>query len=271
MDIGLLQQKFGRMGARVKLNDQMRVGGVRFARRAASGIDIRMDAEGEFFDLRVAPSEQVSYEVIDLRPEKRHLLLMARREQGRKEKFLCGHDERHWFVCAVPGAGVAHVRAAMESLQPAEVRRLVNRRVKRVKDRLNRRNEVFVRQGEWFFIPSPDLATNAAFIHRNEPISRGRGSKPHMCEQLYRFGGEAVMVCPRHPDGVTQAQYQHILRSRPKAKKWDWRPMRRDALVYVRGRVWHPDHKTIVLADWHRVLMNTENLAPWSDAVVFLD
>jgi hypothetical protein len=31
----------------------------------------------------------------------RHLLLMAR--SWTKDKFLCGHDERHWFVCAVPG------------------------------------------------------------------------------------------------------------------------------------------------------------------------
>jgi hypothetical protein len=47
--------------------------------------------------------------------------------------------------------------------------------------------------------------------------------------------------------------------------------MRRDALAYVRGRVWHPDHKTIVLNGWHRVLMNTEYQAPGAPAVVFLD
>jgi hypothetical protein len=47
--------------------------------------------------------------------------------------------------------------------------------------------------------------------------------------------------------------------------------MRRDAEVYVRGRVWHPDHKTLVLACWHRVLMNTEHLAPGRSKVTFLD
>jgi len=45
--------------------------------------------------------------------------------------------------------------------------------------------------------------------------------------------------------------------------------MQRDAVAHVRGRVWHPDHKTIVLDGWHRVLMNTENLAPGARAVVF--
>jgi len=37
-------------------------------------------------------------------------------------KFLCGHDERHWFVAAVPGRGVSNVRTAMEALKPAAVR-----------------------------------------------------------------------------------------------------------------------------------------------------
>ena len=37
--------------------------------------------------------------------------------------------------------------------------------------------------------------------------------------------------------------------------------MRRNAGVYVRGKVRHADHKTIVLHGWHRVLMNTEGEA----------
>ena len=47
--------------------------------------------------------------------------------------------------------------------------------------------------------------------------------------------------------------------------------MRRNAAVYVRGRISHPDHKTIILDGWHRVLMNTENEAPGNRHVVFLD
>jgi hypothetical protein len=46
---------------------------------------------------------------------------------------------------------------------------------------------------------------------------------------------------------------------------------RMGARVKVHGRVWHPDHKTVVLEGWHRVLMNTENQAPGARAVVFLD
>jgi hypothetical protein len=44
-----------------------------------------------------------------------------------------------------------------------------------------------------------------------------------------------------------------------------------NAAVYIRGRVWHPDHKTIVLNEWHRVMMNTEGQALGARTVVFLD
>jgi hypothetical protein len=45
----------------------------------------------------------------------------------------------------------------------------------------------------------------------------------------------------------------------------------RDPEVFVRGRVWHNDHKTVVLEGWHRVAMNTEGEAPFASRVVFLD
>src|SRR5262245_356529 len=94
-----LETMFERMGARVKVHSNI-------TRRNLAGIDIRTDKFGEYFDIGVDASDSVDYEVIDLQPEQRHLLLMARRDTG-KQKFLCGHDERHWFVCAVPGASVS--------------------------------------------------------------------------------------------------------------------------------------------------------------------
>jgi hypothetical protein len=263
MDIELLKRHFAGIGARV------RVGDARVTRWSNdAGINIRADSRGEFFDIKIDPKDPRDYRVVDLRPEQHHLLLLSERD---KAKFLCGFDERHWFVCAVPGDGMTSVRAAMEALQPAEVRRAVEQRVKRAKNRLRRHNEAFVRQGEWFFIPEPELVVEEAFVRRNEPLSRGSGSKPHMCQYAYRAAGELVMVCSRHPAGVPLSSYQRILRNNPKARNWDWRQMRRNAEVYVRGRVWHPDHKTLILRDWHRVLMNTENLAPGQAAVTFLD
>jgi hypothetical protein len=47
--------------------------------------------------------------------------------------------------------------------------------------------------------------------------------------------------------------------------------MRRDAFVYVRGRIRHPDHRTVVLHGWHRVVMNTESQSKAMRNVAFLD
>ena len=69
----------------------------------------------------------------------------------------------------------------------------------------------------------------------------------------YRTGGETVYLCNRHPNGVTEAQYEGIRAGNPKAKGGGWRMMRRNPGVYVRGRVRHADHTTITLHGWHQV------------------
>ena len=263
MNTSSIEKMFGRIGARVKVSDEVSRG-----RRA--GIDIGSDNRGEYFDIRLDPQDSLEYEVIDLRPEMRHLLLMARKPNV-KEKFLCGHDERHWFVCAIPGSSISTVKSAMEALQPVEVQSAVRRRVKRIKNRLRRKNAAFVRQGEWFFVPVPEFTVNQKLILKNEPISRGNGSKAHMCQFVYRSGGEVVYVGTKYPMGLTKDAYSRLLAKNHSARSWAWRVMRRNAAVYVRGRVWHPDHKTIVLNDWHRVMMNTEGQAPGARTVIFLD
>jgi hypothetical protein len=263
METKLLSKMFERIGARVQITGNV-------SPLRGGGIDIKTDRHGEYFDIKVEATDEVQYQVIDVRPDMRHLLLMARREEG-KQKFLCGHDERHWFVCAVPGQSVSTVVNAMGALQPAIVRNLVHRRVKRAKDRLRRKNKAFVRQGEWFFTPVPSLIVNPKLVLMNEPLSRGGGSKSHMCQFLYRGDGQIVWVCEKHPQGVFEYRYRRILLTVPGAHKWNWSRMMRDPTVYVRGRVWHSDHKTIVLDNWHRVSMNTEREAPGMQHVVFLD
>ena len=79
---------------------------------------------GEYFDITFAgePGE-VDLEVIDVRLRDRHLLLLAR-SAGEKSKFLLGHDERHWFVAAVPEAarGVTGVTMAKQRFTPQQRR-----------------------------------------------------------------------------------------------------------------------------------------------------
>ena len=268
MNTGLLVNQFARIGARLQVREALNKPSGR--RPRGPGIDIGTDELGEFFEIRLARAEGAEYEVVDLRREMRHLLLLGRRD-GSKEKYLCGHDERHWFVCAVPGASVSGVETALAALQPPRVRLALRANLKRQKHRFDRRNEAFVRQGQWFFVPEPRLTVPEWLVLRNEPLSRGAGSKPHTCQFAYRFGGELVWVCKRQPWGATPAQYERIVKGNPKAARWDWRQVRRNAAVYVRGRVWHKDHKTVVLDGWHRVVMNTEAEAPFAPRVVFLD
>ena len=74
-----------------------------------------------------------------------------------------------------------------------------------------------------------------------------------------------------HPNGVTEPRYRQLLRERPAFKALPWRPMRRDPQVLCRGKVRHPDHATLRLRGWHRVVPNTEAQAPWISNMSFID
>jgi hypothetical protein len=266
MDTNLLV-KFDRIGARLKVAD-------RPTRRSRMGgglaLDVQADREGEFFEI-VQPGADVEIAVLDVQPADRHLLLLVR-EGKDKSKFLCGHDERHWFVAGIPEkAPVGTVRQAKEALKPAEVRTAQGRKGLKAKARNRRKNAAFIRQGEWFFLPVGDLIVDEKLVLHNEPLSRGFGSTPHWAEFCYRLGGETVYVCNRYPNGVVAARYAAILAGNPKAKTWNWRTLRRNPGVFVRGRIRHADHAAINLRGWHQVLMNTEGQSKAMKNVAFLD
>jgi hypothetical protein len=230
LDHDLLESKFARIGARLKVSD-----GIDRRRRLTSGVpvalDIRSDRKGEFFEVIGRRGTEADVEVLDVQPADRHLLLMVR-EGGEKHKFLCGHDERHWFVAAVPeSAPVGTVRAAKEALKPAEVQAVQARLALRSEARNRRKNAAYRRQGEWFFLPAPDLSVDEKLVLRDEPLRRGNGGKPHWAESCYRTGGETVYVCRRYPNGINGAQYRRILDDDPDAGRWGWRVMSRNAQV----------------------------------------
>jgi len=142
----------------------------------------------------------------------------------------------------------------MASLRPAEIE-----------------GRTAIRQGEWFFVREPGLDEKGAAILRNEPLSRGAGSKPHMCEEMIRRGGEIVMLNRRYPAGLSLTEFERLVAGNEEARKWGWNRMVRDAEVYVRGEVRHRDHKTIDLDGWHRVYMNRERFAKHAPQIAFLD
>lgn len=264
------------MGARLKVRE-VQGGWDRWSGRWTNGddyaIDIQRDRHGEFFELRVPVRLHNNVEplVLQAEPRKRHLLLLVRKTEGKtqNDRFLCGHDEREWFVAAVPG-GASSVRQAMDALQPAEVREALSRRPVSSRKRHARKNRAFRRQGEWFFVPEADLEVDEKLVLHDEPMQRG-GGKPHIVEYVFRSGGETVRVCSRYPNGLTEATYRALLQRQPQAVRWGWRVMRRAASVYARGAVRHADHAVITLPCWHRVVMNTETQTRTMANVAFLD
>jgi len=268
MERATLDNKFARIGARLKIADRP---ARRFRTPSVISLDVQTDRKGEFFEIAQQSGAAAAVEVLDVQPADRHLLLLVR-EGKEKSKYLCGHDERHWFVAGIPDkAAVGTVRQAKEALKPTEVQADQARNRIKGNARNRRKNAAYVRQGEWFFIPAREVAIAEELVLRNEPLTRGNGGKPHWAEFCYRTGGETVYVCSRHPSGITEVEYRRIVNGNARAKNRGWQTMRRNPGVYVRGRVRHPDHKTIVLHGWHRVLMNTENQSKAMRNVAFLD
>jgi hypothetical protein len=217
VSIEILERRFAEIGARVK---------VERTRSRAPRIDIRNDGRGEYFELRSGGG----LEVVDVRRRDRHLLLLNR-DGEEKSKFLCGMDERHWFVAAIPESarGVNGVEAAKAALQPDPVRQAASR--VRKKERARRRTSAYVRQGEWFFVPETDLVVDEFIVLRDEPLSRNWFGNVHVLQYAY------------------------------------WR----GTALYAKGAVTHTEHATVFLQGWHRVLMNTEQGARAMRHVAFLD
>jgi hypothetical protein len=183
-------------------------------------IDVRQSAKGEVFHVQYPWSDVITAEALDVKPIHRHLVLdVSGWRLPISGRFLCGHDEQHWFVASLPfDRRTVTVRGAMEALKP----NLVKRAQKRlgVKHRLYRRKtSAYVRQGEWFFLPRPMMHVGNRAIRGGE-LTREGGGKHHFVEWLYRTEGSGE--------------------------------------TFVRGAVSHPDHATIYLQVWHRVVQNTE-------------
>jgi hypothetical protein len=285
MNTTVIEKKFQDMGARVKITEAQ---DTRWQTGQPFRINIRKDKEGEFFDIQV--KNEVEMLVLDVQKHDKHLLLMAKdytnnktrngfpasEKVAPKARFLCGHDERNWFTCAVPG-GASNVFQAKQALKPARLRDIeskeglkTNRAQKRHR-KLNSGRKIH-RQGEFMFIPEYNYKPptgSLVIIHRHEPMSRGGGNS-HFAEYLYRSGGEKVYVSRSvAPNGFTEKEYQDWLKNNPDQKWIHWEFRVRNPEVYVKGRITHKEHRTLDLGDiWHRVMLNAEIK---SNSVAFID
>jgi hypothetical protein len=275
METATLEKKFETIGARAKISNFQRAS-MNDTTRAIT-IDIKRDEDGEFFDILTNPSREVS--VLDIQKKDRHLLLMTRSALGKPLRYLCGHDERHWFTCAVPG-GVSTVSQAKQALKPPEVVQAEVLGGVKAKNLHKHKRKMasggkIIRQGEFMFIPQPSMIvkeTGLSTVLRNEPMRRGRGGNAHYAEYLFRRGGVTVHVCRNFPNGLTDIEYAEHIKKNPSDKILPWQIMKRDPEAFVKGRITHKEHATVDLKNiWHRVTLNTEDKAPGARFVSFLD
>lgn len=270
MDEQLIKHKFNDIGAALSFESSRRT---RLQKNQLISIDVVENKKGEHFVLE--NPDDFPVEVLDVQPDLRHLLLLVRGKSDRGIKdfrrFLCGHDERHWFVAAVPETEkISTVKQAVEALKPGPVKNAQERVGIKTKDLHKRSTVGYIRQGEWFFVPIHSVTVKDFLIHRNEPMRRGRG-KPHIAEFLYREGGETVYVCRQYPNGITENEYSELMKNNSEAKNFVWKTMRRNPRVLVKGRIRHHDHATVILDIWHEVVPNTESESIAFRDVAFLD
>lgn len=260
-----VKKKFTEMGAKVNISR---------SDKARSPISINI-LNGEFV---INTDLETEVQVVDFNKKDRHLLLLAsipntsrRGLSNDKQRYLCGHDERDWFTCAIPNV-VKNIIEAKEALKPEELKS-VERGTVKPKDKQKRHRKAkglgkIHRQGEFMFIPMPDWKPGKnMFILKNEPMRAG--GRPHVAREVVRTGGRTVYTLGRR---VMEAeQYESLQKSQPKEAS-RWRAEKADPTVYAKGTIRHPDHKTLDLGDvWHKVLVNTEKNATFARNVLFID
>lgn len=105
-----------------------------------------------------------------------------------KQKFLCGRDEKHWFVASIAeNEPVSTVVGAKIALKPEEVRTREQALGVSRKESFGRRNAAYVRQGEWFFLSEPRV--KRCYRSGGETVYVSGKSLGHLCRGLQAVTG----------------------------------------------------------------------------------
>lgn len=147
--------------------------------------------------------------------------------------YLMGLDERQLFIAELPRAATS-VAEAHRSLKGTAVTFAEGRAGGKT-----------IRQGEWFFVEATEeeketiqraIKLNRISIFHDRSIGQltgaRRGGKAHIAEEAILLGAGPVL--------------QHGF------------PVREREEVFVRGHISHPDHATVKLHQWRKVLKNAE-------------
>jgi hypothetical protein len=215
-------------------------------------INVKKDDKEEYYAIRM--HDIVKLNIVNVDKLRKHLVLHVKGENKAKESFLCGYDEKGWFVV---NTNAPTVKAAFESLKPKEViQSLTDNKVSKNK-RNKRKNQGFKRQGEWFFVPEPNLILlNSGAILKNEPLGTDI-RRAHICQFAVRRNAITVYVNSDYPNGLTEEEHKDLINKNPnKNYRFDVRNITNE--FYVSGTVKHPDHKKIKLNGWYRVYHNIQ-------------
>jgi len=262
-----VKEMFNKIGARVTIRKGV-------SNRVVNGLRINVaeDSKGEHFTMTIHPSieeSDVTIHLLDYDKHLRQMLLFVKFPNivsngwlkpvtiDRKKPFdtarlLVGHDEMHWFVAGVTRSMT--VKQAFESLRPDAVTVAMKKSGEKDKNWRKRKNKGFIRQGEWFFVPVHFVEGSQTIIHKNEPISRPTGGKPHFVEEIVRFGGENVYVNLKDQTILSPDQFKKI----PTKERIFYGQRVMGATVLGRGKVKHPDHHTVELKSWHEIHLSRE-------------
>ena len=186
-------------------------------RRADYALDIVADKRGQLFEMQLSAEREAQLEINVLQCERhdRHLLLLVKTPEA-KDRFLCGHDEREWFVAAVPGG--ASTRRAGETRpaagrvrDAADTRGLTSAsaRAGTTGPSSARVNGSSCRRRICAWMRSSSCATS-----QSAAAAESRTSSP----RCFRTGGETLYVCSRFPNGITEAEYQRTHRREPEGE-----------------------------------------------------
>lgn len=262
MERRVVEKYFEKIGARITIRKGTS------PRGGVLRMNVATDRKGEHFTLTIHPDiedSEITITLLDYDDKLSQMLLLIRfpelvRKRGSmtsvKTKFfdtqrlLVGKDEMHWFVAGVTQS--TNIRQAFENLRPQAVRVAIKRNGVKSKDWRKRKTKGFIRQGEWFFVPVHFVEDEKTIIHKNEPIFRPGGGKPHYVEELIRFNGDVVYV--RGNDVISEDQYKNVKDS----DKIFYHQQMRVARALGRGKVKHSDHHTIELKGWHEIHISAE-------------
>jgi len=165
--------------------------------------------------------------------------------EARKRHYLMGMDERHLFIAELPRPATT-VAAAHAALRPNEAGSTTAHSGK------------VVRQGEWFFLlPSPaesvlleeGIRTNRVVAWRKTAIGPVFDGSPSEHALTAMSGNARVRQRQGNPHVADEVV---ILSGTIPAE---------GRRVFVRGAIRHPEHKTVTVDGWRKVLRNAEPIS----------